>query len=194
MKTLVIVGHPNPASFNKSGIVTTVQETLISKGHEVVVRDLYALGFNPVLSGGDFAAFQTGQVPADIKAEQDYISWANNIIIIHPTWWIGRPAIIQGYYDRILSFNFAFTVDANGSRGLLKTDKVLIINTAGTPESMYDNWPDSKGLLSRPNVEGVFSYCGIKNVQQVQFYGIGTSSAEDRAAMLQQVKDTVAAL
>jgi NAD(P)H dehydrogenase (quinone) len=194
MKTLVIVGHPNPVSFNKSGILTTVTEALMAKGHEVVVRDLYEMGFNPILSGADFASFQTGQMPADIKAEQDYISWATNIIVIHPTWWIGRPAIVQGYYDRVLAFNFAFTVDQNGARGLLKNEKVLIINTAGTPENIYDGWPDSKALLSRPSVEGVFGYCGIKHVNQLQLFGVAGSSDEQRVEMLNKVKEAVAAL
>ena len=143
MKTLIIVGHPNPKSLNKNGILKTVVEELNAANHEVEVRDLYEIGFNPILSGADFAGMQSGNIPVDIKTEQDFISWADNIIVIHPTWWIGRPAIIQGYYDRILSFNFAFTVDQNGARGLLKNKSALIINTAGTPEMVYDAWPDS---------------------------------------------------
>ncbi len=50
MKTLVIVAHPNPESFNKNGIVKTVIAALKEKNHEIVVRDLYELNFNPVLS------------------------------------------------------------------------------------------------------------------------------------------------
>lgn len=188
MKTLVVVAHPNPASFNKNGIVETVVAALKEKKHEIVVRDLYELNFNPVLSGADFGAIASGIVPADIQTEQDHISWATNIVLIYPVWWIGRPAIMQGYFDRILGFNFAFTVDENGARGLLKTEKALVINTAGTPEFAYDAWPDSKDLISRPVSEGVLGYCGITNVKQLTFFGIAGSTDEQRATILSEIK------
>ena len=192
MKTLVVVAHPNPVSFNKNGILETVTESLLTKNHEVVVRDLYELNFNPVLSGADFEAFQKGQMPSDIKTEQEHISWADNIILIYPVWWIGRPAIMQGYFDRVMAFNFAFTVDDKGARGLLTLEKGLIINTAGTPEFVYDAWPDSKQLVSRPVAEGVLGYCGVKNVKQVTFFGLANSTDEQRAKMLEDVKNELA--
>jgi NAD(P)H dehydrogenase (quinone) len=189
MKTLIVVAHPNPVSFNKNGILKTVTESLLAQNHEVVVRDLYELNFNPILSGADFAEFQTGQMPVDIKTEQEHISWATNIVLIYPVWWIGRPAIMQGYFDRVMAFNFAFTVDQNGARGLLTLEKGLIINTAGTPEFVYDAWPDSKQLISRPATEGVLGYCGVKNVKQLTFFGVAHSTDEQRAKMLEDVKN-----
>lgn len=194
MKTLVVVAHPNPASFNKNGIVETVVEALKEKNHEIIVRDLYELNFNPVLSGADFGAFAAGTVPTDIQTERDHISWASNIVLVYPVWWIGRPAIMQGYFDRVLGFNFAFTVDENGARGLLKTEKAIVINTAGTPEFIYDAWPDSKQLISRPVAEGVLGYCGIQNVKQLSFFGIAGSSDEQRATILAEIRSEIAVL
>jgi NAD(P)H dehydrogenase (quinone) len=194
MKTLIIVAHPNPTSFNKNGIVPEIENALKAKGHEVRVRDLYELNFNPVLGGADFAAMGQGTAQEDVLTERSHISWATNIIVVNPTWWIGRPAILQGYYDRVLGYNFAFTVDENGARGLLQTEKVLIINTAGTPENIYDMWPNSKQLLSRPQTEGLWNYCGVKQVEHVQFYGIASSTEADRNDMLQKVKEAVEAL
>lgn len=194
MKTLIIVAHPNPASFNKNGIVETVLVALKQKNHEIVVRDLYELNFNPVLSGADFGAFASGSVPTDIQTERDFISWANNIVLVYPVWWIGRPAIMQGYFDRVLGFNFAFTVDENGARGLLQTEKAIIINTAGTPEFVYDAWPASKELISRPIAEGVLGYCGITNVKQLTFFGIAGSTDEQRATILRKIKSEIASL
>jgi NAD(P)H dehydrogenase (quinone) len=48
---------PNPDSFNKNGIVETVIAALKEKNHEIIVRDLYELNFNPILSSADFGAF-----------------------------------------------------------------------------------------------------------------------------------------
>lgn len=48
MNHLVVYAHPNPESFNHA-ILETVVESLQGKGHEVTVRDLYAIGLDPVL-------------------------------------------------------------------------------------------------------------------------------------------------
>jgi NAD(P)H dehydrogenase (quinone) len=187
-KTLIVVAHPNPKSFNKSGILQTAKDTLEQNGHQVEVRDLYELNFNPVLSGADFELFHKGEMPADIKKEQEFISWADNIIIINPIWWIGRPAILQGYFDRVFAYGFAFSVTPQGPVGLLKNEKALVINTAGSPEFLYDSWENSKQLLGRPTTEGALNYSGIKNVNHVQFYGIATSTDEQRQEMLERIK------
>ncbi|MBC7525063.1 MAG: NAD(P)H-dependent oxidoreductase [Flavobacterium sp.] len=101
---------------------------------------------------------------------------------------------MQGYFDRVLGFNFAFTVDENGARGLLKTEKAIVINTAGTPEFVYDAWTDSKDLISRPIAEGVLGYCGIMNVKQLTFFGITGSTDEQRATILSEIKSEIANL
>jgi NAD(P)H dehydrogenase (quinone) len=46
---LIIYAHPNPNSFNNA-IKTTLVSSLMEHGHEVIIRDLYEIGFNPVLS------------------------------------------------------------------------------------------------------------------------------------------------
>jgi NAD(P)H dehydrogenase (quinone) len=194
MNTLVVIAHPNPASFNKNGILATVKATLADKGSEVRVRDLYEINFNPVLSGKDIEGIQSGNLPADIKEEQEHLTWANNIIVIAPVWWIGRPAILQGYFDKVLTNGFAFKYGPEGPVGLLQIEKALLINTAGTPEPVYDGWAGSKELLSRPTTEGVFYFTGIKQVQHVPLYGIGFSTPEQREAMLAQVAEVVKGL
>jgi NAD(P)H dehydrogenase (quinone) len=194
MNTLVVVAHPNPASFNKNGILPTVLAALAEKGDEVRVRDLYELNFNPVLGPSDFEALGRGEVADDVRVEQEHIRWANNIIVINPTWWIGRPAILQGYFDRVLTYGFAFEYGPTGARGLLTNDKALVINTAGTPEMVFDSWPGSKELLGRPVTEGTMAFCGIANATHLQFYGVVMASPEERAAMLDQVTAAVMAL
>ena len=47
MKHLVLYAHPNPNSFNHAILESTVK-TFESKGHEVSVRDLYAVNYPPL--------------------------------------------------------------------------------------------------------------------------------------------------
>ena len=56
MKHVIVYAHPNTESFNHA-ILETVKSELEGKGHEVRVRDLYELNFNPVLGASDFISF-----------------------------------------------------------------------------------------------------------------------------------------
>ena len=69
MKHVIVYAHPNTESFNHA-ILETVKSELEGKGHEVRVRDLYELNFNPVLGASDFISFSKGNTPEDIKEEQ----------------------------------------------------------------------------------------------------------------------------
>ena len=57
MKYLVIYAHPNPKSFCHA-ILETVTNALAARKKDFAVRDLYALGFDPVLKAGDFEGLQ----------------------------------------------------------------------------------------------------------------------------------------
>lgn len=132
MKHLVVYAHPSSESFNHSILETTVR-TLEKKGHEVNVRDLYAMNFQPVLHLDDLAAMKKGEIPSDIRQEQEYITQTDTIILIYPIWWTGLPAIVKGYIDRIFAYGFAYSYGANGIDQLLTGKKGMIINTHGTP-------------------------------------------------------------
>ena len=55
MNHLLIYAHPNPNSFNHA-IVQTIAEEFRKAGKDILLRDLYALHFNPVLAADDFTA------------------------------------------------------------------------------------------------------------------------------------------
>ena len=84
MKILVILGHPNKASFSHA-IATTVVEKLRRNGHDVVFHDLYAENYDPMLSAKEIP--QDADIPSDIKQYCSEISAAEGIIIVHPDWW-----------------------------------------------------------------------------------------------------------
>ena len=89
MNALIVYAHPNPRSFNKA-LLDTAQETLEEAGHEVRVKDLYAMDFAPVLGADDFEALERGEVPTDIAREQQDVLWSQALIFFYPLWWYGR--------------------------------------------------------------------------------------------------------
>lgn len=186
MKTLIVYAHPNPKSFN-AAIKETLVSELQAKGHEVKVRDLYAMNFNPVLNVDDFNHYAQKQIPADVKAEQDGITWADHVVFLYPTWWIGMPAILKGYIDRVFTNGFAFSYTENGAEGLLKGKKALVIQTTGQPLDLLKQY----NLLSPMEVSvdhGILGFTGIEVITHQFFGGVPYSSDDDRKRMLEEVK------
>lgn len=102
MRHLIIYAHPNEKSLNHQ-LFKTVAGTIGENGnHELIIRDLNAMQFNPVLSLKDFQDQRAGILADDIRKEQEYISRAECITFIYPVWWTGMPAVMKGYIDRVL--------------------------------------------------------------------------------------------
>ncbi|MFC3799239.1 NAD(P)H-dependent oxidoreductase [Cohnella sp. GCM10012308] len=187
MNHLIIYAHPHEGSFNNAILDTTVN-ALKSKGHEVHVRDLYSLGFNPVLSPADTAALRAGNPPADIAAEQAFLAKADFITFIYPIWWTGLPAILKGYVDRTFSYGFAYQYNSEGGIDkLFSGKKGLLINTHGTPSEIYDSIGMSQSL-KQTSGGGIFEFCGIEVVDQLLFGGVTSTTDETRKDMLAQVE------
>ncbi|MHA6529950.1 NAD(P)H-dependent oxidoreductase [Paenibacillus sp. BAC0078] len=192
MKHLIVYAHPSAESFNHAILETTVQ-ALKKKGHEVVVRDLYALDFQPVLKPEDTAAMRSGQTPADILTEQKFISDADVVTFIYPIWWTGLPAILKGYVDRVFAYGFAYAYGEAGIDKLLKGKKGFIINTHGTPKEIYDQIGMSAALKMTSDT-GIFDFTGIEPVDHLLFGNIPSVGQAALDEILVQVEEKVTAL
>lgn len=192
MKHLIIYCHPNPKSFCHA-ILETATAALTAKKQPFAVRDLYTLGFNPVLKAEDLASLQAGSVPGDIKTEQDHIAAADMLIIIHPLWWTGLPAMIKGYFDRVLSYGFAYSADAGGIIKLLTGKKAIVFNTQGTPEKIYEQTGMFEALRKTSDA-GIYGFCGIEVLSHHFFGAVPYVSDAARKDYLSTVQKTVEAL
>jgi NAD(P)H dehydrogenase (quinone) len=177
MKHLIIYAHPNPESLN-SFLKQTLAEHLWDTGHEVVIRDLYELNFNSVLSLEDMQGQRMGKVSDDVKQEQEYIFWADHITFIYPIWWTGMPAIMKGFIDRVFSYGFAYRYDQGVQKGLLTGKQTTIINTHGKSKAEYEGIGMDKAL-SLTSDKGVFTYCGLE-INQHFFFDKADRPAPER--------------
>jgi NAD(P)H dehydrogenase (quinone) len=136
MKALVIYCHPNPKSFN-AAVRDTVLEGLKQNGHETVLVDLYADGFNPVLSLTDREEYHTPGINEIRIADQlEKLRWCDALIFVYPTWWYGPPAMLKGWLDRVWVPHATFAMPEGNQpiRGLLKNiTSVTAISTLGSP-------------------------------------------------------------
>jgi NAD(P)H dehydrogenase (quinone) len=189
MKHLIVYSHPNPKSFCHA-IFETVTETLKSSGHEIVIRDLYNLNFDPILKASDFVAMQTGKITNDIKEEQNYIIWSDIMTMIHPVWWTGLPAMFKGYIDRVYSHGFAYAIGEKGLEQLLTGKKVIIFNTQGTPKEIYDASGMSNAMHLTSDA-AIYQFCGIEVLEHIFFSAVPYVDDATRKAYLEQAKEVM---
>jgi NAD(P)H dehydrogenase (quinone) len=178
-------------SFNHA-VLEAVVEGLRAQDQDVVVRDLYQLGFSPILRSVDLARMAAGQMPDDIKAEQDQVRAADCLTFIFPIWWTGMPAMLKGYIDRVFSMGFAFALEPQGARALLTDKKAMIFNTTAFPQALYQNSGLAESLDA--NLEGgILRFCGLQVLLHKYFWGVPFSSAEERQQMLADIPGLVQA-
>ena len=177
MRHLIIYAHPNENSLNHQ-LLNTVVETLQSRNQEIVVRDLYTLDFDPVLSLADMQGQRMGKVSDDIKTEQEYITWAEQITFIYPIWWTGLPAMMKGYIDRVFSYGFAYRYDQGIQKGLLTGKKTVIINTHGKSHEEYEQMGMDKALTLTSD-KGIFIYSGLEIIRHLFFDKADRATSEN---------------
>lgn len=187
MKALVVLAHPNRESFN-AAIKAAVLEELNDRGDDVRTHDLYAMRFNPVLNGDDFATLRRGEVESDIRPLQSDVRWADLLIFIYPTWWVNVPAILKGYFDRVLSHGFAFQTSAGGSRGLLHGKVAFLIQTMGSSPEVAEKYRMMEAIRSSVDV-GTLGFCGIQVLRHEFFTSVPFVSDGERGEMLSRVRD-----
>ena len=189
MKVLIVYAHPNPQSFNHA-IMESFTEGLTQAGHTYEVLDLYAINFNPCLSGEELAMRMEGKTTDDVKDHQERVSQADGLAFIHPIWWTGPPAILKGWIDRVFSLGFSYTFDEKDGHpiGILKHKKAIVINTAGAEEEIA-KMTGSEDALKKAEVDDVFKFCGIDDVQHIIFYNVIMSDDRTRKGYLEKSRN-----
>jgi NAD(P)H dehydrogenase (quinone) len=135
-----------------------------------VVRRLHALG-----------------APRDVAEQQAKIAWADALAFVAPVYFVGFPAILKGWIERVFSLGFAFGMTAQAWRGdvagrlpLLTHEKALIIQTTIWNEESYE-----AGLKAAMKVvidDYSLHFPGIKRIEHEYFHAVhGADDATRRA-------------
>ncbi len=132
MRVLLLYAHPNPESYN-AALFAAVREGLVEAGHEVDVCDLYAEGFQPVLTREERVGYH--DIPANRGPVDGYVRRVENaeaLVMVHPVWNFGLPAILKGFFDRVFLPGVSFKmVDGKVRPSLHNIRKLLIVTTYG---------------------------------------------------------------
>jgi NAD(P)H dehydrogenase (quinone) len=143
---------------------------LQAAGAEVRLHDLYAEGFQPVLSPAEWQGYlDCPQNCASVDARVADLRWCDTLIFVYPTWWYGLPAILKGWLDRVMLPDVAFLMPDGVNRtirpGLQHIGRMGVFTTCGA--SRWLTWfvgaPGKRtlmrgvGLLLKPRKRSVFA-------------------------------------
>lgn len=135
----VVVAHPALAGSFCGAVVERVLLEAESLRADVVVQDLYADGFDPVLTAQEAVAVDRGERPAAgdelVATYQRRLADTDVLVVVHPNWWGKPPALMSGWLDRVLAPGVAYklTGGAAGTPTSLLQLAALVVTTGDTP-------------------------------------------------------------
>jgi NAD(P)H dehydrogenase (quinone) len=132
MRVLVLYCHPVVESFN-AAVHAAVLRGLQAAHHDVDDCDLYAEGFNPVLSREELIGYL--DIPRNRAPVEPYVARllaADAMVIVSPVWTFGFPAMLKGYFDRVFLPGVSFAlVDGIARPNLHNIGKLTAVMTYG---------------------------------------------------------------
>ena len=183
-RILLILGHPSSNSFC-AALAERYAQSALRAGHEVRQLFLGSMNFDPVLREG---YQQVQPLEADLRRAQSDILWAEHLTLIYPIWWGGIPAVLKGFFDRVLLPGFAFKY----REGKAFPDKLLLgrsahlLVTMDTPPWYY-RW-----IYQMPGLHQIrkttLAFCGIKPTKTLTFGPLLGSHAAQRQRWLEQAQ------
>ena len=171
MKHAVIVGHPDPASFTMA-MAKRYADCLTARGHEIILRDLYDMKFEPRLGLAEMPSRQDWAPGSDIVDERLVLAGVDVFAFIYPLWFNSPPAIVKGYIDRVFGSGFGYVqLNAGGQQPLL-TNRHLIHITASASSSAWLNEQGASGSARTLFEDSFARVCGLRVRPHIHFDSI----------------------
>jgi len=152
MNVLIVFAHPERKSFN-GGLADVAIESLQAVGHTVEINDLYQQEFDPVERAGHYrervddtyfaplteqrAHYERGVLAPEVQREISRLEWADLVIFQFPLWWHAQPAILKGWFDRVLVYGGLYSGSRRYNRGHFRGKKAMLSVTTGSPEQAF---------------------------------------------------------
>ena len=164
-RALIVLAHPVSDSLSHS-IVTRVSNRLSDQGYVVEIANLSKEGFSPAMNASDVLHYRKGgSVSPEIEREQIRVDRADALFFVFPIYWWSVPAILKGWFERVLTGGWAYrTSDAGKIVGGMAAKPVHLIATAASDESGFDRHGYTKAIRAQV-VDGIFRYCGLKDTE-----------------------------
>ena len=186
MKTIVFA-HPWNGSFNKA-ILDKVVEKLDETKQKYTIIDLNKDGFNPVMTEEELSLYSQGKsIDPLVEKYQEILKNTDELILVFPIWWMSVPAILKGFFDKVMVKGFAYENTQNGIKGFLTNIKTAKMITTATAPKFLLNITGFGITMKKANLGGV----GIKKTKWIHYSLRMQGEDEDRKKFLEKVKEFV---
>ena len=143
----VLIAHPRDRSFTEA-MAQSFVSAFSDNGGNCVVRDLYRVGFDPLLHAGEIPDHEGFAPRADVIEERRLIGEADIFALFYPLWYNAPPAMMMGYVARVFGMGFAYSsVQAGGNQPLLTGRQLVSFTSSGAPQA----WVESSGAWDAMN-------------------------------------------
>src|SRR5512134_3626766 len=131
--------------------------------------------------------------PRDVAIQQQKVAAADALAFVAPVYFVGFPAILKGWIERVFTLGFAFGLNPEGWRGdlsgripLLRHRKALILTT-----TIFDERSYATGLgdaIGRLVDDFALHMPGIEQVQHEYFYAVHGADVRTRMDYLRRAE------
>ena len=183
---LVLYAHPCEESF-ASALHETVVDTLSNSGWTVDDCDLYAEGFNPVLSAEERRGYHDPETnTAPVAEHVERLQAADALILCFPVWNFGYPAILKGYFDRVFLPDVSFKlIEGQVAPNLTNIKKLAAVTTyGGTRWRSFIAGDPPRKLVKRH----LWYVTQASKVRYLPLYDMNRVTTSDRDRFLGQVR------
>lgn len=179
MTILSVYAHHEATSLT-SALKNVTISVLSHQGHTVLESDLYGSGFAAKAEKYDFtttsgqhfnymleqkhAQLEGMSFAPDIVAEIEKLAQADLVIFHTPLWWFSVPAVLKGWFDRVLAMGVAWDGGKIYEKGLLRGKRAMLCVTAGGPDDYYRIDGKHKATIPQilhPIQHGTLAFCGF---------------------------------
>jgi putative NADPH-quinone reductase len=190
MRVLVLFAHPLETSFGAAAHAWAVQ-TLRKRGHAIDDCDLYAEGFDPVMTRQDRAEYyDIGLNRRRVAPYVDRLLAAEGLVFSFPVWNMGFPAILKGFVDKVFLPGVSFDIQQDGAYvpRLFNIKRMGVVCTyGGSRLTTFLAGDPPRRFLKR----SMRSNCAPgARVDYLAHYDMDHTKPERRAAFLGQVEAT----
>lgn len=193
---LLVHAHPCEDSFHRAVVVAAVRG-LEAGGHQVTVLDLYGLDFRAAMTVEEHRAYHAEQPILDpmVAEHARLVQEATTMVFIYPTWWGSLPAIMKGWFERVMVPGVGFRLDERTGKvrpALQQVRHLVGVSTYGSPWTLVKLATDGgRRIVTR----ALRMSCGwTARPRWVGLYSIDTAGSVERAAFLDRVEHTMASL
>ncbi len=130
------------------------------------------------------------RTPRDVREHQEKVARAEGLIFIAPIYWMGLPAILKGWFERVFAYGFAYTLTRDGWNGnlagrvpMLTQQRGLIVTPTFFTEDEYEKgWRQAVDAIL---CDWGLKMAGVREAEHVYFYAVGAVDEGTRRGYLE---------